>query len=118
MFIYQHTKYDDMSALLKQDFVAAQPALRSFESVAGYLNYGDENLTLAAPSCSPEKCNRVDDGNGNGGGVILIGEGAAPEQARACRCEIFGTDADGVGLGPLSGGNLIVKTRNVRNGRR
>jgi predicted permease len=50
MFIYQHTKYDDMSALLGQDFVAAQPALRSFESVAGYLAYGDENLTsVGAP---------------------------------------------------------------------
>lgn len=51
MFIYQHTKYDDMSALLKQDFVAAQPALRSFQSVAGYLSYGDENLTsIGAPT--------------------------------------------------------------------
>jgi putative ABC transport system permease protein len=39
-----------MSALLKQDFVAAQPALRSFESVAGHLSYGDENLTgVGAP---------------------------------------------------------------------
>jgi predicted permease len=47
MFIYQHTKYDDMSALLGQDFVAAQPTLRSFESVAGYLAFGDENLTSA-----------------------------------------------------------------------
>lgn len=44
MFIYQHTKYDDMSALLNQDFVAAQSLLRSFESVAGYLDYGDQNL--------------------------------------------------------------------------
>jgi putative ABC transport system permease protein len=44
MFIYQHTKYDDMSALLNQDFIAAQSALRSFESVAGYLDYGDQNL--------------------------------------------------------------------------
>jgi predicted permease len=44
MFIYQHTKYDDMSALLGQDFVAAQTALQSFESVAGYLDYGNENL--------------------------------------------------------------------------
>ena len=50
MFIYQHTKYDDMSALLNQDFIAAQSALRSFESVAGYLDYGDENLTgVGAP---------------------------------------------------------------------
>jgi putative ABC transport system permease protein len=50
MFIYQHTKYDDMSALLGQDFVAAQTALWSFESVAGYLPYGDENLTsVGAP---------------------------------------------------------------------
>ena len=45
MFIYQHTKNDDMSALLNQDFVAAQSALRSFESVAGYLGPEDENLT-------------------------------------------------------------------------
>jgi predicted permease len=45
MFIYQHTKYDDMSALFNQDFFAAQSALRSFESVAGYLDYGNENLT-------------------------------------------------------------------------
>jgi hypothetical protein len=50
MFIYQHTKYDDMSALLNQDFIAAQSTLRSFESVAGYLDYGDQNLTgLGAP---------------------------------------------------------------------
>jgi len=50
MFIYQHTKYDDMSALLNQDFIAAQSALRSFESVAGYLDYGDQNLTgVGAP---------------------------------------------------------------------
>ncbi|WP_263356950.1 ABC transporter permease [Acidicapsa ligni] len=47
MFIYQHTKYDDISALLNQDFIAAQPTLRSFESVAGYLDYGDQNLTGA-----------------------------------------------------------------------
>jgi len=47
MFIYEHTKYDDMSALLNQDFFAAQSALKSFESVAGYLDYGDENLTGA-----------------------------------------------------------------------
>ncbi len=47
MFIYQHTKYDDMSPLLNQDFFAAQGALRSFESVAGYLDYGNENLTSA-----------------------------------------------------------------------
>jgi predicted permease len=47
MLIYQHTKYDDMSSMLKQDFMAAQPALRSFESVAGYLDYGDQNLTGA-----------------------------------------------------------------------
>jgi MacB-like periplasmic core domain len=45
MFIYQHTKYDDMAALVNRDFVAAQPALRSFESVAGYLGSDDENLT-------------------------------------------------------------------------
>ncbi len=45
MFIYQHTKDDDRSALLNQDFIAAQSALRSFESVAGYLDFGDENLT-------------------------------------------------------------------------
>ena len=45
MFICQHTKYDDMSALINQDFVAAQSALRSFESVAGYLGPEDENLT-------------------------------------------------------------------------
>ena len=31
--------------MLNQDFFAAQSALRSFESVAGYLDYGDENLT-------------------------------------------------------------------------
>ncbi len=47
MFIYQHTKYDDMSALINQDFVAAQSALRSFESVAGYTSDWDENLTGA-----------------------------------------------------------------------
>lgn len=47
MFIYQHTKYDDMSSMLGQDFVAAQSALRSFESVAGYVNNGDQNLTGA-----------------------------------------------------------------------
>jgi hypothetical protein len=47
MFIYQHTKYDDMAALLNQDFFAAQPALKSFESVAGYLDNEDENLTGA-----------------------------------------------------------------------
>lgn len=45
MFIYQHTKYDDMAAMPNQDFFAAQSVLRSFESVAGYLDYGDENLT-------------------------------------------------------------------------
>jgi len=44
MFIYEHTKFDDMSALPNQDFFAAQQALKSFESVAGYLDYGDENL--------------------------------------------------------------------------
>jgi predicted permease len=54
MFIYQHTKYDekydDGSALLGQDFVVAQQALRSFESVAGYMDHGDENLTgVGAP---------------------------------------------------------------------
>jgi predicted permease len=50
MFIYQHTKYDDMSALINPDFMAAQGALRSFESVAGYLDYGDQNLTgVVAP---------------------------------------------------------------------
>ncbi len=54
LFIYQHTKYDakddDGVALLGQDFVAAQPALKSFESVAGYLGPGDENLTgVGAP---------------------------------------------------------------------
>jgi putative ABC transport system permease protein len=50
MFIYQHTKYDDMAALINQDFIAAQSALRSFESVAGYLDYGDQNLTgVGAP---------------------------------------------------------------------
>jgi predicted permease len=47
MFIYEHTKYDDVAALANQDFFAAQSALRSFESVAGYLDYGDENLTGA-----------------------------------------------------------------------
>jgi hypothetical protein len=47
MIIYQKTKYDAMSSLLGQDFVAAQSALRSFESVAAYLPYGDENLTNA-----------------------------------------------------------------------
>jgi putative ABC transport system permease protein len=50
MFIYQHTRVDDMSALFNQDFVAAQTALRSFESVAGYLGPNDENLTgVGAP---------------------------------------------------------------------
>ncbi len=53
MFIYQHTKYDkddDISALINQDFVAAQSDLRSFESVAGYLDYGDQSLTgVGAP---------------------------------------------------------------------
>jgi len=47
MLIYQHTKYDVMSSMLGQDFVAAQPALRTFESVAGYTNNGDQNLTGA-----------------------------------------------------------------------
>jgi predicted permease len=50
MFIYQHTKYDDMAGLLNQDFMAAQSDLRSFESVAGYLGTDDENLTgVGAP---------------------------------------------------------------------
>jgi putative ABC transport system permease protein len=47
MFIYEHTKFDnegDESALTNQDFFAAQSALRSFESVAGCLPYGDQNL--------------------------------------------------------------------------
>jgi hypothetical protein len=44
MFIYQLTRYGDMAALANQDFFAAQSALRSFESVAGFLDYGDENL--------------------------------------------------------------------------
>jgi predicted permease len=47
MFIYQQTKNDDMAAMPNQEFFAAQSALRSFESVAGYLDYGDENLTGA-----------------------------------------------------------------------
>ncbi|WP_213804064.1 ABC transporter permease [Granulicella sp. dw_53] len=47
MLIYQHTKYDAMSSLIGQDFVAAQSTLRSFESVAGYTNNGDQNLTGA-----------------------------------------------------------------------
>jgi predicted permease len=46
MFVYQHTKYGDM-ALIGQDFVAAQSALRSFESVAAFMDLGDENLTGA-----------------------------------------------------------------------
>jgi predicted permease len=45
MFLYQHTKYDDMSAWPGQDFFAVQSALRSFESVAGFLGSADENLT-------------------------------------------------------------------------
>ncbi len=50
MFLYQHTKYDDMAPLLNQDFFAAQSALKSFESVAGYLDPADENLTgVGAP---------------------------------------------------------------------
>ncbi len=50
MFIYQQTKYGEMDALLNQDFFAAQPALKSFESVAAYLGPGDENLTgVGAP---------------------------------------------------------------------
>jgi predicted permease len=49
MFIYQHIKQDDMG-LLNQDFSAAQPSLKSFESVAGYLGTYDENLTgVGAP---------------------------------------------------------------------
>jgi len=49
MFIYQHTKYGD-GALLDRDFVAAQSALRPFESVAGYFGPADENLTgVGAP---------------------------------------------------------------------
>jgi hypothetical protein len=44
MFIYQLNKNGDMAALANQDFFAAQSALRSFESVAGFLDYGDENL--------------------------------------------------------------------------
>lgn len=47
MFVYQHTKYDDMSAMPGQDFFAAPSTLHSFESVAGYLDPGDENLTSA-----------------------------------------------------------------------
>jgi len=47
MFVYQHTKFADMDALINQDFFAAQSALRSFESVAGYLALFDENLTGA-----------------------------------------------------------------------
>ena len=47
MHIYQHTKYGEMSTMPNQDFFAAHSALRSFESVAGYLDYGDENLTGA-----------------------------------------------------------------------
>ena len=50
MFIYQLTRDGDMAALANQDFFAAQSALRSFESVAGFLDYGDENLTgVGAP---------------------------------------------------------------------
>ncbi|MGB6744526.1 MAG: ABC transporter permease [Terracidiphilus sp.] len=53
VFIYQHTKYDkddDGIAMLGQDFFAAQPALKSFEAVTGYVDYGDENLTgVGAP---------------------------------------------------------------------
>jgi predicted permease len=50
MNIYQHTKYGDMATMPNQDFFAAQSALRSFESVAGYLEYGDQNLTgVGAP---------------------------------------------------------------------
>jgi predicted permease len=45
MFLYQHTKYADEDGLLNQDFFAAQPVLKTFESVAGYLDPGDENLT-------------------------------------------------------------------------
>jgi hypothetical protein len=30
MLIYQHTKYDDVSSILNQDFIAAQSTLRSF----------------------------------------------------------------------------------------
>ena len=45
MLIYQQTKYENMSSILKQDFVAAKSALRSFESVAGYMSNGDQNLT-------------------------------------------------------------------------
>jgi predicted permease len=49
MFIYQHIKQEDMG-LLNQDFSAAQPSLKSFESVAGYLGTFDENLTgVGAP---------------------------------------------------------------------
>jgi predicted permease len=47
VFIYQHTKYDDVAPLLDQDFFAGQSALKSFESVAGYPGEGDENLTGA-----------------------------------------------------------------------
>jgi predicted permease len=47
MFIYQHTKYDEMDAILNQDFFAARSALRSFESIAGYLSPGDEILIRA-----------------------------------------------------------------------
>jgi predicted permease len=45
MFIYEHTKFDDISVLPHQDFFAAQSALRAFEPVAGYLGSEDENLT-------------------------------------------------------------------------
>ena len=50
VFIYQHTKYDkgdDGIGILGQDYVAAQPVLKSFESLAAYLGPGDENLTGA-----------------------------------------------------------------------
>jgi hypothetical protein len=44
----------------------------------------------------------IDDGDGNGGGVICTGKCAALEQAGACGREIFRTDADDAGIRALS----------------
>ena len=44
----------------------------------------------------------IDDGDGNGSGVICTGKCAALEQAGARGCEIFRADADGTGIRALS----------------
>ena len=52
MFIYQHTKDGEMSALLNPDFIAAQSALRSFESLAGFLAPSTKTSPASALRCA------------------------------------------------------------------